>query len=310
MSEDPRPLAGQSGPDLPESAGVVEDVPLERIEILNPRERKQKVFQEMVASIKALGLKKPITVIRRGEAPNESYLLVCGQGRVEAFRALGQTVIPAIVLDASEEDAFVRSLVENIARRSPRTVEQLETIRTLHQRGYEPAVIARKTALDVTWIKGVLTLLERGEERLLTAVEDNRIPITTAIAIANSDDAAMQDVLQSAYESGVLRGRKLLAARRVIETRNMLGKGYNRRTSRTAPSKKISASNLVRAYNKEVERQKHLIRKADLVDQRLAFVTAALTSLLQEEHFGDLLRAEGLSTLPRTIDELVRGGLK
>jgi len=310
MSEHPRPLAEQSGPDQPESAGVVEDVPLERIEILNPRERKQKVFQEMVASIRALGLKKPITVIRRGEAPDESYLLVCGQGRVEAFRALGQTVIPAIVLDASEEDAFVRSLVENIARRSPRTVEQLETIRTLHQRGYEPAVIARKTALDVTWIKGVLTLLERGEERLLTAVEDNRIPITTAIAIANSDDTAMQDVLQSAYESGVLRGRKLLAARRVIENRNMLGKGYGRRTSRTAPSKTISATSLVRAYNKEVERQKHLIRKADLVDQRLAFVTAALTSLLQEEHFGDLLRAEGLSTLPRTIDELVRGGLK
>ena len=310
MSEDPRPLAGQSGPDLPESAGVVEDVPLAQIEILNPRERKQKVFQEMVASIKALGLKKPITVIRRGEAPDGSYLLVCGQGRVEAFRALGQTVIPAIVLDASEEDAFVRSLVENIARRPTRTVEQLETIRTLHQRGYEPAVIARKTALDVTWIRGVLTLLERGEERLLTAVEDNRIPITTAIAIANSDDAAMQDVLQSAYESGVLRGRKLLAARRVIENRNMLGKGYGRRTSRTAPSKRISAANLVSAYNKEVERQKHLIRKADLVDQRLAFVTAALTSLLQEEHFGDLLRAEGLSTLPRTIDELVRGGLK
>jgi len=310
MSEDPRPLAEQRGPDLPESAGVVEDVPLERIEILNPRERKQKVFQEMVASIKALGLKKPITVIRRGEAPDESYLLVCGQGRVEAFRALGQPVIPAIVLDASEEDAFVRSLVENIARRPTRTVEQLETIRTLHQCGYEPAVIARKTALDVNWIKGVLMLLERGEERLLTAVEDSRIPITTAIAIASSDDGAMQDVLQSAYESGVLRGRKLLAARRVIENRNMLGKGYGRRTSRTAPSKRISAANLVSAYNKEVERQKHLIRKADLVDQRLAFVTAALTSLLQEEHFGDLLRAEGLSTLPRTIDELVRGGLK
>jgi ParB family chromosome partitioning protein len=229
---------------MPESAGVVEDVPLERIEILNPRERKQKVFREMVVSIKALGLKKPIAVIRRGDAPDWSYLLVCGQGRVEAFRALGQTVIPAIVLDASEEDAFVRSLVENIARRSTRTVEQLETIRTLHQRGYEPAIIARKTALDVNWIKGVLALLERGEERLLTAVEDHRIPITTAIAIANSDDGAMQHVLQNAYESGALRGRKLLAARRVIETRNMLGKSYSRRTSRTAPSKQISASSL------------------------------------------------------------------
>lgn len=307
MSAHSQPSAG---PEPPEEAGVVEDVPLDRIEILNPRERKQRVFQELVASIQALGLKKPITVIRRGGLPTEGYLLVCGQGRVEAFRALGQSVIPAIVLDASEEDAFVRSLVENIARRSTRTVEQLETIRTLHQRGYEPAVIARKTALDVTWIKGVLTLLERGEERLLTAVEDNRIPITTAIAIANTDDSAVQDVLQSAYESGALRGRKLLAARRVIENRTMLGKGYGRRASRKGSSKPISSALLVRAYNKEVERQKHLIRKADLVEHRLAFVTAALASLLQEEHFGDLLRAEGISTLPRAVDELIRGGLK
>jgi ParB family chromosome partitioning protein len=59
-----------------------------------------------------------------------------------------------------------------------------------------------------------------------------------------------------------------------------------------------------------VERQKHLIRKPDLVEHRLAFVTAALGSLLQEEHFGDLLRAEGLSTPPKAIDELTRGGLK
>lgn len=307
MSEHPRP---SGGPDLPEPAGLVEDVPIERIEILNPRERKQKVFQELVASIKALGLKKPITVLRRGEPSDASYVLVCGQGRVEAFRALGQRTIPAIILDASEEEAFVRSLVENIARRQPRTVEQLETIRTLHQRGYEPAAIARKTALDLTWIRGVLTLLEQGEERLLTAVEDNRIPITTAIAIADTEDSAVQNVLQSAYESGALRGRKLLAARRVIESRNMLGTDYRRRTNGKALSKGISSAVLVRAYNKEVERQKHLIRKADLVDQRLAFVTAALTSLLQEEHFGDLLRAEGLSTLPRAIDELIRGSDK
>lgn len=307
MSEHPRP---SGGPDLPEPAGLVEDVPIERIEILNPRERKQKIFQELVASIKALGLKKPITVLRRGKPSDASYVLVCGQGRVEAFRALGQQTIPAIILDTSEEEAFVRSLVENIARRQPRTVEQLETIRTLHQRGYEPAAIARKTALDLTWIRGVLTLLEQGEERLLTAVEDNRIPITTAIAIADTEDSAVQNVLQSAYESGALRGRKLLAARRVIESRNMLGKDYRRRTNGKAISKNISSAVLVRAYNKEVERQKHLIRKADLVDQRLAFVTAALTSLLQEEHFGDLLRAEGLSTLPRAIDELIRGSDK
>jgi ParB family chromosome partitioning protein len=79
----------------------IRHIPIERIEILNPRERNQKVFREIVASIQALGLKKPITVTRRGEGAAERFVLVCGQGRVEAFKALGQSTIPALVVDAS-----------------------------------------------------------------------------------------------------------------------------------------------------------------------------------------------------------------
>jgi ParB family chromosome partitioning protein len=287
------------GPD----AERVQDVPVDLIDVLNPRERKQKVFQELVASIRLLGLKKPITVTQRGDR----YLLICGQGRVEAFRTLGQRTIPAIIVASSDEDAFVRSLVENIARRAPRTMEQLEAIRALQQRGHEPQAIARKTGLDVSWIKGVLTLLDRGEERLLIAVEDHRIPITTAIAIAGAGSEEVQQVLQAAYESGDLRGRKLLAARRLIEVRGLYGKASGRAGAAGPKGARFSSAVLVRAYNKEVERQKQLIRKADLVEQRLAFLAAALGGLLRDEHFVDLLRAEGLPTLPKAIDELVRG---
>lgn len=289
----------EPGPD----AERVHDVPVELIDVLNPRERKQKVFQELVASIRLLGLKKPITVTRRGDR----YLLICGQGRVEAFRTLGQRIIPAIIVASSDEDAFVRSLVENIARRAPRTMEQLEAIRALQQRGHDPQAIARKTGLDVSWIKGVLTLLDRGEERLLIAVEDHRIPITTAIAIAGAGSEEVQQVLQAAYESGDLRGRKLLAARRLIEVRGLYGKASGRAGVGRPKGARFSSAVLVRAYNKEVERQKQLIRKADLVEQRLAFLAAALGGLLRDEHFVDLLRAEGLPTLPKAIDELVRG---
>lgn len=296
MSEAPPPAPD---PD----AERVHDVPLDLIDVLNPRERKQKVFQDLVASIRVLGLKKPITVTRRAER----YLLICGQGRVEAFRALGQRTIPAIVVASSDADAFVRSLVENIARRPPRTVEQLEPIRALQQRGYDPSTIARKTGLDVAWIRDVLTLLERGEERLLIAVEDQRIPITTAIAIAGAGGEEVQQVLQAAYESGELRGRKLLAARRLIEVRGLFGKASGRMSAARPKGAKLSSTVLVRAYSKEVERQKQLIRKADLVEQRLAFMAAALGGLLKDEHFVDLLRAEGLPTLPKAIDELVRG---
>jgi ParB family chromosome partitioning protein len=287
------------GPD----AERVQDVSVDLIDVLNPRERKQKVFQELVASIRLLGLKKPITVTQRGDR----YLLICGQGRVEAFRTLGQRTIPAIIVASSDEDAFVRSLVENIARRAPRTMEQLEAIRALQQRGHDPQAIARKTGLDVSWIKGVLTLLERGEERLLIAVEDHRIPITTAIAIAGAGSEEVQQVLQAAYESGDLRGRKLLAARRLIEVRGLYGKASGRAGVARPKGARFSSAVLVRAYNKEVERQKQLIRKADLVEQRLAFLAAALGGLLRDEHFVDLLRAESLPTLPKAIDELVRG---
>ena len=47
--------------------------------------------------------------------------------------------------------------------------------------------------------------------------------------------------------------------------------------------------------------------KADLVQQRLAFVTAALGGLLNDEHFTNLLRAEALASLPKVLDEMMRG---
>jgi len=45
--------------------------------------------------------------------------LVCGQGRIEAFPALNQPAIPASVINASCEDQYLMSLVENIARQPP-----------------------------------------------------------------------------------------------------------------------------------------------------------------------------------------------
>ena len=50
----------------PATLEILKGIPLGQIDVLNPRERNQKVFQELVASIKALGLKKPITVTQRG----------------------------------------------------------------------------------------------------------------------------------------------------------------------------------------------------------------------------------------------------
>lgn len=289
---------------------TIREIGIASIEVLNPRERNQKVFQELVESIRLLGLKKPITVAERSGTDGPRYVLVCGQGRMEAFQALGQTVIPAQVIEASDDEAFVMSLVENIARHTPRTIELLEAIRSLKKRGHSVAAIARKTGLDHKWVGGMLELLEKGEQRLLTAVEAGRVPLAIAMAIAKagSDDSGIQDVMQSAYESGELRGKKVLTVKRLIEERRRGGKAYNNKAGGQKGGQRLTSSALVRAYKREVDRQKMLIRKADVVQQRLAFISGAMSRLLADEDFVNLLRAEGLTSMPAVLDPAKSGG--
>ena len=293
--------------DIEKGQRKISDIPVGLIDIINPRERNQKTFKEMIASIKALGLKKPITVTPRHDGNVERYSLVCGQGRLEAFMALGQSTIPAMVIEASDEDALIISLVENIARRQPRPMDILQGIRILKERGYDNQTISKKTALDISYINGILQLLEKGESRLIAAVESGRIPLTAAVEIARAhNESEVQAILQAAYESGELRGHRLIAVRRLIEQRRTIGRSPSSRSTTTLKYPRMSSASLVRAYNQEVDRQRNLIRKADLVQQRLAFVAAAMGSLLSDEHFINLLRAEGLDTLPKPLDERIR----
>ena len=147
-------------------------VPISRIEVLNSRDRNMKVFEEIVDNIRTIGLKKPITVTERpGKEGKVSYHLVCGEGRLNAFRILGETHIPALVVDVSDEDAFIMSLAENIARRGHRPLEILADIELLRKRGYSAEIIIQKTGLSPKYVKDIVFLLDQGEERLIEGVQ-------------------------------------------------------------------------------------------------------------------------------------------
>lgn len=290
------------------SARELRMVPIDEIAVLNPRDRNGRVFEEIVGNIKDLGLKKPITVTPRNNLEDgKRYLVICGEGRVKAFKALGEKEIPALVVDVNDEDALIMSLSENIARRAYRPLELLAGIGRLQQQGYDKKVIAQKTGLCAEYVKNIMFLLKNGEERLIVAVECGRVPLNVAIDIVNADsDDAVQVALQEAYESGKLRGGQLMQARRVLQQRSTLGKSIAHRDSRKGS--RVTSSSLVRNYQQEVDRQKLMIRKAEFTQQRLVFVTEALRQLLADEHFSNLLRAEGLDTLPKQLAERVWSG--
>jgi ParB family chromosome partitioning protein len=289
-----------------DTAPVVQMIPIDQINVLNPRSRNKIVFQSIVSNISNLGLKKPITVARRTEpADGKSYDLVCGQGRLEAFAALGQVEIPAIVKEASKEECFLMSLVENIARRQLRPLELLREISSLKSRGYSTTEIAHKIDVHKSYVTGISHLLKDGEERLISAVETGRIPLSVAMQIANTDEEGIQRALCQAYEDKTLRGRKLLAVRRIIDARTANGKTTNQGVRRKV-DRLQSAEGLVRVYRQEADRQKLLIRKSQLTEHHLLLILSALKNLLRDEHFVTLLRAEGLDTIPAPLAEKIQ----
>jgi ParB family chromosome partitioning protein len=282
-------------------------IAVDAITVVNPRLRNQKVFDEIVANIAELGLKRPITVAARNTetSGDPTYELVCGQGRLEAFKALKQKEIPAVVITASSEDCLVMSLVENLARRQHHSLDLLRDIKRLKDSGYSDREIAAKTQLSNKYVQGVLRLLESHEHRLLRAVESGKIPVSVAVDIADAEDVNVQTVLRKAYESKLLRGGRLLTAKRLVEARLKHGKGQA--TSNGRWKKNLSVEALMKTYQDDVERKKILLRKAGATRSEMLFLTQSLKTLLLDENFVTLLRAEGLASIPKTIaDRLSR----
>jgi len=262
-------------------------IPLDRIRIANPRCRDRKKFEKIVESIRNLGLKKPIQVsLRSGKSPDGQphYDLVCGQGRIEAFQSLGFLEIPAGVVDASKEDLMISD--------------------RLKQAGYSNAAIGRKLDLLDPMVSGLLSLRNAGEERLLTAAIKGTIPLGVAIDISRTKSPEAQRELLRAYEEGKLNQAAIRVVRRLLTQRNSIGKGLH--SVEIQPKKEWSTSDgLVKAFKKESQRLRTLIRKAKICDAHLMFITTAFRQLANDEDFTNLLRAERLDSMPSFLADKI-----
>jgi ParB family transcriptional regulator, chromosome partitioning protein len=282
-------------------------IPVKQIRVINPRSRDQKVFARIVDSISAAGLKRPITVTlgQPGDDRSEMFDLVCGQGRLEAFIKLGAEEIPSFVRNLSMDESLLASLIENIARRRVSTIDQVKMIQWMKDQKNDPADIAKKTGLGEAYVKDILGMLERGEERLLDGVLHGRIPVTIANQIAGLSDEESQRLLTEVYEKKEMTQKTLRAFKRIVDLRRSCGKGYGGRHRRGSGPRR-SAESLIRAYRKETQRQKLMVKKAKLCQTRLLSVAAAFKVLLRDEDYITLLRAEKPDTIPKFLAERAR----
>lgn len=282
----------------------VEMIPIDRITVVNPRLRNKKVFKGIVENIAEVGLKRPITVTSRHGEDGPLYDLVCGQGRLEAFRQLGQPEVPALIVTADQEDCFVASLVENCARRQHQAVDLLQDILGMRGRGYSDNEIAAMTGLSANYVYIVGRLLERGERRLVAAVEAGYLPISVALEICEADDQGVQAALHKAYEDNLLRGRALIAARRLVDVRKRSGKAA-KLTKLVGKDAATTPEGLVKAFQEDTERKRMMIRKTEATRNRLVFIVEALSQLSNDETFVAILEDEGLATIPARLADRI-----
>ncbi len=279
-------------------------IPISEIHILNPRCRNKLTFDAIVASIRAVGLKRPIAVSKRPAATEQGhrYDLICGQGRIEAFQALGESAIPAIVRELTKEECLLRSLAENIARRRSSPQALYQEVRRLRAQGYKAAAISRKLGIHITYIHELMNLLAKGETQLLRDVEMRRVPLSVAVTIANGTDADIQRALSNSYQSGELRGSRLETAKRIIARRSP---GSSSGSAINSNPKVITSAALIREYRRHTNRQRALVSSAVIARRRVLLITSAMKQLLADDNFKTLLRAESLFSMPANLSARV-----
>ncbi|MER6011503.1 ParB/RepB/Spo0J family partition protein [Streptomyces bluensis] len=116
---------------------------------------------ELTESIKENGLLQPV-VVRPVEGAEVPYTLIAGERRWRSCKEAGLEVVPAKVIeDASEEQAYVLSIAENVNRSDMTIMEEAGAYADLKAAGWSPARIAKqfgKTETHITWRLGLLTL--------------------------------------------------------------------------------------------------------------------------------------------------------
>jgi ParB family transcriptional regulator, chromosome partitioning protein len=175
----------------------------------------------------------------------------------------------------------------------------------MRQRGYSDNEIAERTGLSANYVYSVGRLLERGERRLVAAVEAGYLPISVALEICEADDQGVQAALHRAYEDKLLRGRALIAARRLVEVRKRSGKAAQLRKI-VDVGETATPEGLVKAFQEDTERKRMMIRRTEATRNRLVFVVEALSQLSNDESFVALLEDEGLASMPNRLAERIQ----
>ena len=122
----------------------------------------ERLLDELAQSIAASGVVQPVVVRPIGDG---RYQLITGERRLLASRKAGKETIPAIVRQASDEQAMEMTVVENLQRADLNPMEQARAYQRLSQEfKMTQEQMALRTGKDRASVANFLRLLRLPEE--------------------------------------------------------------------------------------------------------------------------------------------------
>ncbi len=144
--------------------------------VANPRQPRL-FFQpddlsDLMASIKEHGIISPLVVTGKGDG---TYELIAGERRLRAARAVGLSIVPVIVRQASDQQKLELALIENIQRSDLNAVEEAKAYQQLiDDFELSQEEVAGRVGKGRSVIANTLRLLALPSD-MLSAVIDGRI---------------------------------------------------------------------------------------------------------------------------------------
>lgn len=153
----------------------------------------EEALLELVASIKAQGLMQPIVVRPR---PQGGYELIAGERRWRAAQRAGMKTIPALIRDATDEQASAMTIVENIQREDLNPLEEAAGLERL------------KEEFQLT------------QQQIADAVGKSRVAVTNLLRLLNLEPKVRDLLASGALEMG--HARALLTLDSIEQLRTAL----------------------------------------------------------------------------------------
>jgi len=172
----------------------VAEIGLDRIDP-NPNQPRrtwdERALLELADSIRTNGLIQPVILRPAGAR----YQLIAGERRLRAARLAGRVAVPAIVRQASDEQALEWALIENVHRADLNPIERAQAYRHyLRTFSLTQDEAARRLGEDRATLANYVRLLELDEE-MQNAVANGRLSMGHARALLGVRELAQRHAL-------------------------------------------------------------------------------------------------------------------